>query len=320
MTSGALRSPARGAVYALLGAVFFAINGSVAKVVIGAGFSPVQVTVMRSVMTAILAGAWLAITDRKQFRITRREVGGFALLGIGGLAMLQWLYAAAISMLPVGVALLIEYTAVIVVALTAWLVFKERVHPKLWVAIGSVLVGLAIVAQIWDSHLRPLGALCAFGGAAAYAFYFLAGERLVAKRPPTAVVFWAALFASAFWLVFSGWWAIDPHLFGKGVSLTGSLDAVHVQLWVPLAWVLTLGSFAPFIFSFAALRQLQATAVGILASSEVLFAFAVAWAWLRETLTALQMAGAALVFVGIVVAQTARQTPARGLVTPAEVP
>jgi drug/metabolite transporter (DMT)-like permease len=320
MSPDYIRSPLRGASYALLGAVFFAINGSVAKVVIEAGFSPVQVTVMRSVMTAILAGAWLAITDRTHFRITRREVGGFALLGIGGLAMLQWLYAAAISMLPVGVALLIEYTAVIMVALTAWLVFKERVHPKLWVAIGSVLVGLAIVSQIWDSHLRPLGALCAFGGAAAYAFYFLAGERLVAKRPPMAVVFWAALFASAFWLAFSGWWTIDPQLFGARVSLTGSLDAVHVPLWVPLAWVLTLGSFAPFIFSFAALRHLQATAVGILASSEVLFAFAVAWVWLRETLTALQMAGAALVFVGIVVAQTARHTPAHGTLAPAEVP
>ena len=320
MTSGALRSPARGAVSALLGAVFFAINGSVAKVVIGAGLSPVQVTVMRSVMTAILAGAWLAITDPAQFRITRREVGGFALLGICGLAMLQWLYAAAISMLPVGVALLIEYTAVIMVALTAWLVFKERVHPKLWVAIGSVLVGLAIVSQIWDSHLRPLGVLSAFGGEAAYAFYFLAGERLVAKRPPMAVVFWAALFASAFWSVFSGWWTIDPQLFGARVSLTGSLDAFHVPLWVPLAWVLTLGSFAPFIFSFAALRHLQATAVGILASSEVLFAFAVAWVWLRETLTAVQMAGAALVFVGIVVAQTARQAPAHGALAPAEVP
>lgn len=316
----ARRSPSRGALYALLGAVLFAINGSVAKVVIEAGFSPVQVTVMRSVMTVMLAGGWLALTDRSQFRITRRECAGFALLGVGGLAMLQWLYAAAISMLPVGVALLIEYTAVIMVALTAWLVFKERVHPKLWVAIGSVLVGLAIVSQIWDSQLKPLGVLAAFGGAASYAFYFLAGERIVAKRPPMAVVFWAALFASAFWLVFSGWWTIDPHLFAESVSLTGSLESVNVPLWVPLAWVLTLGSFAPFIFSFAALRHLEATAVGILASSEVLFAFAVAWVWLRETLTMLQVAGAALVFVGIVVAQTARKAPSGVAETPAEVP
>lgn len=320
MTHGTVRSPARGALYAVLGAVLFAINGSVAKVVIGAGFTPVQVTVMRSVMTLVLAAVWLAATAPQHFRVTRRELGGFALLGVGGLAMLQWLYAAAISMLPVGVALLIEYTAVVMVALAAWLIFKEKVHATLWIAIGAVLVGLAVVSQIWDSHLRPLGVLCAFGGAASYAFYFLVGERVVAKKPPIAVVFWASLFASAFWLVFSGWWTIDPGLFGTHVSLTGALDSVHVPLWVPLAWILTLGSFAPFIFSFAALRHLQATAVGILASSEVLFAFAVAWLWLGERLTGLQLVGAALVFAGIVIAQSARKSPAGVAETPVEVP
>ena len=96
------------------------------------------------------------------------------------------------------------------------------------------------------------------------------------------------------------------------MSLTGALDDVHVPLWVPTLWVITLGAFAPFVLSFAALRHLSATAVGILASSEVLFAFVVAWVWLGETLIAVQIAGAALVLAGIVVAQTARDRAADG--------
>jgi drug/metabolite transporter (DMT)-like permease len=90
-------------------------------------------------------------------------------------------------------------------------------------------------------------------------------------------------------------------------SLTGTLDDVVVPVWVPLLWVITLGAFAPFVLSFAALRHLSATAVGILASAEVLFAFLVAWLWLGETLVAVQIAGAALVLAGIVIAQTARE-------------
>lgn len=309
MASG-VRSPARGATYALLGALLFGVSGSVAKVVIGAGLTPAQITFMRCAATVVLAGAWLALTGRSQWRVTRKELAGFALLGIAGLAMIQWLYAAAISLLPVGVALLIEYTAVVLVALTAWLVFKERVHPRLWAAIGAVLTGLAVVAQVWDSHLNGLGVLAASAAAVAYAFYFLAGERGVARKPPLVVTFWAALFATAFWAVFSGWWRIDSVLFGTDVSLTGALAEVTVPLWVPVAWVLTLGSFAPFAFSFAALSHVSATAVGILASSEVLFAFAVAWVWLGEKLTWPQVAGAALVLAGIVTAQTARRTRA----------
>lgn len=319
MTAPRHRSPTRGTIYALAGALLFGVNGSVAKVVIGAGITPAQLTFLRSLAVAVIAGCVLLVTGREHFRISRKELGYFALLGVVGVALIQWLYAVAISRLPVGVALLIEYTAVILVALAAWLIFKERVHSRLWLAIAAVIVGLAIVAQVWDSQLDALGAVAATAAAFAYAFYFLAGERGVARRPPMAVAFWATAFAAAFWGLFSQWWLIDPALFVKDVSLTGALADVVVPVWVPLAWVLTLGSFAPFALSFAALRHLSATAVGILAASEVLFAFIVAWAWLGETLAAIQIAGAGLVLAGIVVAQTARDKRLDPE-TPAEVP
>lgn len=318
--SAARKSPLRGTVYALSGALLFGINGSVAKVVIGAGITPAQLTFLRSFAAALIAGTVLLFTARQHFRLSGREVGYFALLGVLGVAIIQWLYAVAISRLPVGVALLIEYTAVILVALAAWLIFRERVHARLWLAIGAVIVGLAIVAEVWDSQLDALGVIAASGAALAYAFYFLAGERGVARRPAMAVAFWSTLFAAAFWALFSQWWEIDPSLLTTRVSLTGALSDVVVPVWLPLAWVLTLGSFAPFVLSFAALRHLSATAVGILASSEVLFAFIVAWLWLGETLAAIQIAGAGLVLAGIVIAQTARDKRAAIADQPAEVP
>ena len=58
--------------------------------------------------------------------------------------------------------------------------------------------------------------------------------------------------------------------------------------------------------SFFALKHLSATAAGIVASSEVIFAFATAWLWLGETLDLVQLLGAGVVLAGIVLAQTAR--------------
>lgn len=229
-----IRSPLRGASYALLAAALFGVNGSVSKVVIAAGLNPAQVTLMRVVATAVLSGVGLAFAGRRNFAVTRREIAALALLGVGGLAMVQWLYAVAISELPVGVALLFEYTAVILVALTAWLVFGERIGARLWWAIGAVLVGLAVVAQVWDSQLSPLGVLAGLAAAVVFAFYFLAGERGVAKKHPLAVAFWASAFASGFWVLFSGWWKVDPALFARHVSLTGALETVVAPLWVPL--------------------------------------------------------------------------------------
>jgi drug/metabolite transporter (DMT)-like permease len=305
----ASKRPALGAFYALLGALLFGINGSVAKVVMAAGITAPQLTFLRGLSAALIAGVILMITAREQFRISARDAWGLAALGVGGLAMIQWLYAVAISRLPVGVALLIQYTAVIIVALAAWLIFKERVHARLWVAIAAVLAGLAVVARVWDSHLDALGVITAIAAAFAYAFYFLAGERGVARRPALAVAFWASLFATAFWALFSGWWNLDLALLAQPTSLTGTLSEFSPPLWAPLLWVLTLGAFAPFVLSFSALRHLSATAVGILASSEVLFAFLVAWVWLGEAMAAIEIAGAAVVLAGILIAQTARERP-----------
>ncbi|MDN4472703.1 DMT family transporter [Demequina zhanjiangensis] len=326
-SSVARRSPALGGLYVITGAFLFGFNGSMTKVVMQAGISPEQLTLMRVLGTALIAGTVLALTDRAQFRLPLADIGRFAALGVGGLAMVQWLYAVAIAHLPVGVALLFEYMAVIIVAVVARVVFKERVHPRLWWAIGAVLAGLAVVAQVWDSSLSGIGVLAGLGAACAYAFYFLAGERSVAGRPPMAVAFWASTFATVFWLLFSQWWELPAGTFTADVSFGGALDSVVTPMWVPLVAMVALGAFAPFTLIFMSLRHISATASGILASSEVLFAFIVAWLWLGETLAPLQIAGAAVVFLGIVVAQTARERAkepdpddAFALAVPPEVP
>jgi drug/metabolite transporter (DMT)-like permease len=296
-----------GYLFGLLAALLFGANGSVSKVVLESGVSPTQLTQFRTLGTCIIAAVVLVIMDRSSFRLPPRQILVMAVLGVVGVAMLQATYAFAIQLLPVGIALLLEYLAVLIVALVAFFFLKEKVRARLWVAIACVLVGLAIVAQIWASQLDVLGVLMALAAAASLAFYFIVGERQVTATSPLAVAFWTSGFATLFWAFFSGWWLIDPNLAVEPVSLTGALDAVVLPLWIPLLWVIVMGSFLPFLLSFAALGRLKATPAGILASSEVVFAFGVAWIWLGESLTPVQLVGAAVVLVGIVLAQTSRR-------------
>lgn len=295
-----------GYVYSLIAALLFGANGSVTKVIVDAGLTPAQLTFFRVLTSAVLAGLFLLVYDRRAFRVSPRQLLIFAVLGIVGVAMLQFTYAVALSLLPVGITLLIEYTAVLMVAVIAYFFLHEQVKARLWVAVGCVLVGLAVVAQIWASELDPLGVLFAFCAAITLTVYFVGGEREVGKSSPLAVAFWTMLFATLFWAVFSGWWQLDPAVLTTDVSLTGNLADVVVPLWAPLAWNVLLGSFLAFLLSLIALGRLKATAAGIVASSEVIFAFLIAWLWLGEELNGVQVAGATIVLVGIVLAQTAR--------------
>ncbi|HEY8588254.1 MAG TPA: DMT family transporter [Naasia sp.] len=273
----------------LLSALLFGTNGSVAKVVLASGVDPAQLTFFRCLGSAALAGAVLLLVDRSAFRLSRRDLGRAALLGLIGVAAVQWLYAVAIALVPVGIVLLLG----------------ERVRPRLWVAIALVVGGLAVVAQSGGGTLDTLGVIAAIGGAVALACYFLLGERGVAASSPLVLAFWSMLFAAAFWAVTSGWWNVQSETLTEAAPDTGGL----IPVWVALLWVIVMGSFAPYLLSYYAIRRLGATRGGILAAAEVVFAFAAAWLWLGEALTIAQIAGAAVVLAGIVVAQTARSGP-----------
>jgi drug/metabolite transporter (DMT)-like permease len=295
-----------GYILALAAAVLFGANGSVTKITMEAGLSPAQVTQFRLLGTAIVAGLVLLALDRASFRLPRRQWPIMIVLGVAGVALLQATYAAAVQRLPVGIALLLEYTAVLMVALVAYFFFKEQVKTRLWVAIILVLIGLAVVARVWASSLDGLGVILAIAAAVCLALYFLIGERQVAKTSALAVSFWTMTIAAIFWGFVSGWWMLDPGVFMTPVDIGGQFAQFEVPMWAPLLWNVVLGTFAPFLLSLAALRHLPATAAGIVASSEVIFAFAVAWVWLGETLDLIQIVGAGVVLVGIVLAQTAR--------------
>lgn len=292
--------------YALLAAFLFGANGSVSKVIIESGFSALQLTQMRVLGAAVISGIVLLLLDHRSFRLPPRQWPVIAVLGVVGVGLLQATYAFAIELLPVGIALLLEYLAVLIVAVVAFFFFKEKVHIRLWMAIALVIGGLIVVAEIWASTLNPIGALWGLAAAVSLATYFLVGERQLKTISPLALSFWTMSVATLFWAPFSGWWTFTAETFTTTTSLGGTFEAVSVPVWFLILWNVTLGSFAPFLLSLSALKRLSATAAGIVATSEIIFAFVTAWLWLQEALSTWQVIGATVVFGGIVIAQTAR--------------
>jgi drug/metabolite transporter (DMT)-like permease len=155
--------------------------------------SAAQVTLLRSFVAMVLTGLVLLCIDRSAFKISKGQLGLVAILGIAGVAMLNQFYALAVATIDVGIALLFEYLAVPAVAVIALLFFQEKVRARIWVSIGLVVVGLAFVAQVWNSSLNPLGVFYASMAACAYVIYFLLGERALKSMKVMGMIFWALL-------------------------------------------------------------------------------------------------------------------------------
>ena len=299
--------PALGYAMVATAATLFAVNGVVSKVIQATGFSSQRLTEVRSTGAFLGLALIVALTRRDALRTNLREVVLFAALGIGGLALVQWSYFFAIHRLPIGEALLVQFVAPLLVALWAWLVYREAIRRRIWLALALSLSGLVLIVQLWHVHkLDGLGLAAAGLACLSYAFYLLVAERGVKRRDAISLSAWGFLFATLFWAAAQPWWSFPDSYFRGDASLLGRLDSVHLPIWVLVAWMVVLGTIVPFVLVVGALRHVSATRVGIVAMLEPVVAILVAWIWLEESLQQVQLIGATLTLTGIVLAQTSR--------------
>jgi drug/metabolite transporter (DMT)-like permease len=290
----------------LVGALFFSLNASVSRVALDAGVEPARLAALRSTGAALGLLVILGLTRPSRLRVPLRELPALAVLGLTGAALIHWLYFVAIDRLPVGVALLLEFTGPLMIALYSRVVLREVLHRLVWLALGLSLAGLALVAQVWrDVGLDPVGVAAAFGAATCLASFYLLGKQTVERRDPMSLSFWMFSFSAVFWAVVQPWWSFDPGILGHSTSLLGTLDGVSVPVWLAVSWVVILGTLVPYALDIAALRHLNPTITAAVAMIEPVLAAGFAWLWLREVLSWTQIAGGALVLVGVTLVQVA---------------
>lgn len=306
MSRVANRRPAVGITAVSFAALMFGFNASSVKIILGTEISPEQLVLFRATFTAVIAGIILLFTNRKAFKVSKKELPVLIFYGIFGIALMQWSYSNAVSLLPISVALLIEYTAIVIVPLVSLLLFKEKVKPRLWVGIAAVLLGLAIVSTVWNSHLNPVGVAWAFMAAGCLSIYFLIGEHTQRKRDAMSTLFYTFAVAAVFWAVLN---LINPAKMidiNLDFNLGGNLSGISMPVWAGLLWMGIMGSFIPMLLDYIALGNLSATAVGVIATAETVFATIFAWAWLNESMTTLEVIGGLIVVAGIILAETSR--------------
>jgi drug/metabolite transporter (DMT)-like permease len=288
---GESRNPARGYLLVVVGAAMFALGGNLALYMLDDGVSALRLSQLRSAGSLVLLAVALALSRPRLMRVRRSDVPQLAFLGICGLALVHATYYAAIDRLQIGVALVIQYMAPLLLLL--WLRFGHgrQVARSLWGAVALSIVGCALVVQAYDpGALDAVGVLCALGAMVTFAIYMVASERAGQRYESVTTLLWAFLFASLFWAVVQPWWSFP---FGD------------VDPWLALG-VIVIGTLLPFICVVAALRHLPAPRVAVAATLEPVLGALFAW-WLHdERLAAVQLAGGALVLGAVLWVQAHR--------------
>lgn len=311
VTPAARRSLWLGYMLYVLGALTFALNGTVSKAILLSGVDSARLSQLRVTGAFLFLLAFVAINRPERLRIERREWPFLVAYGVFGVAMTQYLFFVALQYLPVGVALLIEFTAPVFVALWFRFVLREPTRRTVWLALTIALVGLALVAEVWQGFsFEAIGLFAALGAALALSAHYLITDRQMRQpepRDPVSLTMWGFGFAAMFWMVVQPWWSFPwSELSGNSDAGLGTIIGER-PLWLLTAWMIALGTVVPFWLVVTSMRHLRASQASVIGLTEPLLAIIVAWLVLSESLAIVQLIGGAFILAGVVLAERSRQ-------------
>lgn len=270
----------------------FALLGSQISVNLGAAVAkhlfPVigveGITAFRVGFSALLL---MALFRPWRSALTRRDIVNLLVYGTV-MGMMNLLIYRAFSRIPIGVAVAIEVTGPLLVALLSSL------RPRNMAACALALFGLYLLLPVSDGaqRLDPAGVAYAFGAAVCWALYIVFGKRAATLRGGQAVA-WGMLIAASF-LVPLGVISVDPATLTPSIVLTGMVIAV-------------LSSAMPYSLEIVALRGLPQGLFGMLSSAAPAVSALAGLLVLGERLSTLQWCAiACIVLASATTAMSAR--------------
>ena len=298
----------RAELFLITAAFGFAAGGVAAKVLREADLDAFRLTQIRITSAALILLIIALIKGKKQLYAKRSEIKDLILFGVIGIAVVNSFYYFALKYLYVSVALIIEFTAPIWIALYLRFVKKKNIPTTAWVGIICAFLGLVLISQIWSGKsLHPLGVLVAILDALALAYYFLTADRLGQNRSSLSLTTWGMGIASIFWAIALPWWNFPFEFLTQSFSLSGELSGHSAPGWALILWIVVTATVIPYLLTVAAIRELSASTSSVIAMLEPIIAGVIAWWLLTEAFTNIQLIGCAAVLVGVYLADKARR-------------
>jgi len=287
----------QGYLYVMGAAVMWASSGTAGKGLFLAGMTPFELVQVRVTLASLAMIIVLGILAPAQLRIRWRDAAYMLLLGGLVMAIVQFTYLFAISKIQVVAAILIQYTAPVLVAVYSILFWGERFTISKALALALALIGCYLVVGAYNVellHMNRVGIISAVCAAVSFTAYTLMGERLMHRYPPWTVVFYSMFFAAVTWNV------VQPPL----EFLRSSHTAVE---WGLILYIVLFGTVAAFGLFFAGVNHIRSTRATITSTLEPISAGFIAFIFLGEALAPLQILGAVLVIAAIVLLQVERE-------------
>ena len=292
-----------GLLLAVGSAFAFGSSGPFAKSLMEAGWSPTAAVTARLAGGALLMAVFATIVKPDWFREALQHGKTVVAYGLIPIAGAQLCYFNAVAHLSVAVALLLEYTAPILVVGWLWATTRRRPSSLTLTGVALAIAGIMLVLNVFSgAHINLIGVGWALAAAVCAACYFLMSSSVTTDGDGlnSITLATAGLIVGAAAVATLGVSGLMPLTFATNDAVVAGFTTSWLVPVIALALLPTAIAYTLGIMAIARLQPRFASLVGL---SEVMFAVLAAWVLLGEAVTMTQAIGGVVVLVGLTLAR-----------------
>lgn len=295
-----------GLMFAIGSALTFGMSGPIAKSLMEAGWSPTAAVAARLAGGAVLLAAFATFVKPDWVGEAREHSRTVVLYGLFPVAGAQVGYYNAVAHLPVAVAMLLEYTAPVLVVGWVWATTRRAPSRLTLAGVALAIIGVTLVLDVFSpgggTHFDIAGVAWGLGAAVCAACYFMMSDEVTADGSGLNAITLAAggLVVAAVAVASLGLTGVMPLTFTTNDAVLAGVTMPWLGPVILLGVVPTAVAYTLGISGVARLRPSFASLVGL---SEVLFAVLSACLLLGERIGPAQAVGGLVVLIGLVLAR-----------------
>ena len=287
----------RGYIYIMIAVVFWGVSATAAKYLFTHNVDTLIIVQTRSSLAFLVLFGYFIITDSSVFKIRVRDLGSLIVLGVIGIATTNFLYYFTVRETTVATAILIQYTAPVMVTLYATVFHEERFTKIKFLALALSMIGCFLAVSGGDVstiRIQGLGLVTGIGSAVTFSFMIIMSKHILQRYTQWTMLIYAFGFAMLFWL-----WINTPFdIMAKDYTL---------REWGIFLLFSICSILIPYSFFAAGLRRVQASRASIVSTLEPITAIVSAYLFINESLNSVQVVGAIVVLIAVSLLEIRRE-------------